>query len=41
MVRYVDFLETKSKDGILMHYGDETLGVYWRLGATRKGNGFE
>jgi len=26
MVRYVDFLETKSKDGILMHYGDETWG---------------
>lgn len=26
MVRYVDFLETKSKDGILLHYGDETWG---------------
>ncbi len=26
MVGYVDFLETKSKDGILMHYGDETWG---------------
>jgi alpha-L-rhamnosidase len=26
MVHYVDFLETKSKDGILMHYGDETWG---------------
>jgi alpha-L-rhamnosidase len=26
MVRYVGFLETKSQDGILMHYGDETWG---------------
>jgi len=26
MVRYVDFLETKSKDGILMHYGSEKWG---------------
>jgi alpha-L-rhamnosidase len=26
MVRYVDFLETKSTDGILMHYGDATWG---------------
>ena len=26
MARYVDFLETKSRDGILMHYGDETWG---------------
>ena len=26
MVRYVDFLETKSKDGILKHYGDKTWG---------------
>jgi alpha-L-rhamnosidase len=26
MVRYVDFLETKSRDGILMHYGDEKWG---------------
>lgn len=26
MVSYVDFLETKSKDGILMHYGDKTWG---------------
>ncbi len=26
MVRYVDFLETKSEDGILKHYGDKTWG---------------
>ncbi|MDO8952669.1 MAG: family 78 glycoside hydrolase catalytic domain, partial [Draconibacterium sp.] len=26
MIRYVGFLETKSQDGILMHYGDETWG---------------
>ncbi len=26
MVRYVDFLETKSKDGILVHYGDKKWG---------------
>ncbi|WP_310559348.1 family 78 glycoside hydrolase catalytic domain [Flavobacterium sp.] len=26
MVHYVDFLETKSKDGILIHYGDEKWG---------------
>ena len=26
MVRYVDFLETKSKDGILIHYGDKEWG---------------
>ena len=26
MVRYVDFLETKSEDGILKHYGDNTWG---------------
>ncbi len=26
MVHYVDFLETKSKDGILMHYGSEKWG---------------
>ncbi len=26
MVRYVDFLETKSKDGVLMHYGNEKWG---------------
>jgi alpha-L-rhamnosidase len=26
MVRYVDFLESKSRNGILTHYGDETWG---------------
>ena len=26
MVQYVDFLETKSKDGILLHYGDVEWG---------------
>jgi alpha-L-rhamnosidase len=26
MVRYLDFLETKSRNGILIHYGDETWG---------------
>ena len=26
MVAYVDFLETKSEDGILKHYGDKTWG---------------
>jgi alpha-L-rhamnosidase len=26
MVRYVGFLETKSKDGLLEHYGDKTWG---------------
>jgi len=26
MVRYVDFLETKSQDGILTHYGDKQWG---------------
>lgn len=26
MTRYIGFLETKSKDGVLQHYGDETWG---------------